>query len=102
MKTKYIRVLIRIRINDEVGTCLSHPVFLLTVPMWCFFCGSFLLFMFHVCLYYTVLCVPCSLVITCWERVGLLAILCVMFSSYFVTFPYGVSGIGVVLDCIDS
>ena len=32
----------------------------------------------------------CSLVVTLWERVGLLAFLCVMFSSLFVTFPSGV------------
>ena len=51
----------------------------------------FLIFMFHVCLYY-VLSVPCSLVITCWERADLLAILCVIFPCVFVTFLYGVSG----------
>ena len=51
-----------------------------------------MLFMFHVCLYYTVLSVPCSIVITCWERADLLALVCVMFSCVFVTFPYGVSG----------
>ena len=33
----------------------------------CFFCGLFLLFVFRVCLCRTVLSVPCSLVITCWE-----------------------------------
>ena len=27
-----------------------------------------------------VLSVPCSLVVTCWERAGLLAVLCVAFS----------------------
>ena len=43
--------------------------------------------MFHVCLYYTVLSVQCSLVVTCLERADLLALLCV-----FVTFQYGVSG----------
>ena len=36
------------------------------------------------------LSVPCSLVITEWERADLLALLCVMFSCVFVTFPYGV------------
>ena len=36
---------------------------------------SFLSFMFHVCLNSTL----CSLVVTCWERVDLLALLCVMF-----------------------
>ena len=57
----------------------------------------FLLFMFHVYLYYTVLCVPCSLVITCWERADLSAILCVMFPRIWCI------GSGVVLDFfIDS
>ena len=55
--------------------------FILTVPRQCFSCGSFLLFMFHVCLYYTVGSVPCSLVITCWERLDLLALLYVTFPS---------------------
>ena len=40
----------------------------------------------------TVLSVPCSLVVTCWERADLLALLYVMFSCVFVTFPYGVLG----------
>ena len=48
--------------------------------------------MFHVCLYYTVESVPCSLVIACWERADLLALLRVMFPCVFVTFPYGVLG----------
>ena len=48
--------------------------------------------MFQICPYYAVLCVPCSLVITCWERTDLLALLYVAFSCVFVTFPYGVTG----------
>ena len=40
-----------LRIKGEVST-IKHvydlKYFLLTVPRWCFFCGSFLLFMFHV------------------------------------------------------
>ena len=39
---------------------------------------------------YAVLSVPCNLVITCWEKADLLALLCVVFSCVFVTFPYGV------------
>ena len=55
-----------------------------------FICGSFL-FMFHVCLCYAVLSVPCSRVIACWERADLLAhFMCVVFSCVFVTFPYSV------------
>ena len=42
--------------------------------------------------YYTVLSVPCSLVVTCWERADLLAILCGKFPCVVVTFPYGVLG----------
>ena len=34
----------------------------------------------------------CSLVVTCWEKVNLLALLYVMFSCVFVTFPNGVLG----------
>ena len=52
--------------------------------------GSFLLFMFHVCLYHTVMSIHCSLVVTCRERANLLALFCVMFTCIFVTFPYGV------------
>ena len=41
---------------------------------------------------YTVLSVPCSLVVTCWEQADLLALLYVVFSCVFVTFPCGVLG----------
>ena len=67
--------------------------FLLAVPRWCFFCGSFLLFVVRVCLCPTVLPVTCSLVVTCWERADLLALLLVMLScalSFFIW--YGVLG----------
>ena len=36
--------------------------------------------------------ISCSLVVTCWERADLLALLYVMFSCVVVTFPYGVLG----------
>ena len=36
--------------------------------------------------------VSCSLLVTCLERADLLALLHVMFSCIFVTFPYGVLG----------
>ena len=39
-----------------------------------------------------VLSVPCSLVVTCWKRSDVLALLYVMFSLVFVTFPYGILG----------
>ena len=56
-----------------------------------------MLFMAQVFLCYTVLSVSCILVFTYWERNDLLALLCVMISGVFVTFPSGVA-----LDCIDS
>ena len=56
----------------------------------CFFCGSFLLFMFPFCRAF--LSVHGSLVVTCWERAYLLALFCVMFYCVFVTFPCGVLG----------
>ena len=66
-------------------------IFFLTVSMWCFFSGSFLLFVFRVCLSYC-LSNPCRLVVPCWNRADLLALLFVMFSCVFVTFQYGLLG----------
>ena len=64
---------------------------LLTVPMRCFFCGFFLLFVFRDCLSYCLVSrvVPWSLVVTYWERLTswLSFMWCILF---FVTFPYGV------------
>ena len=82
----------KIRISKVTDYAALRPpvIFVLTIPRWCFFCGSFLLFMFHVCLYSTVLFVPCSLVVTCWERADLLALLYVMCSCIFVTPESGV------------
>ena len=45
-----------------------------TVPRRCFFCGSFLLFIFRVCR--VVLSVHCCLAATCWERADLLGLVC--------------------------
>ena len=72
-----------IRIKGEVSAVKyvkALQYFLLTVPRQCFFCVSFSLFMFHASLCSAVMSVPCSLVITSWERADLLALLCVMFS----------------------
>ena len=48
--------------------------------------------MFHVCLSYVVLSIPCSLVITCLEMIDFLALLCVVLSCIFDSLPYGVLG----------
>ena len=50
-----------------------------------------LLLVFLVCLSYC-LSVPCSHVVSCWERADLLALLYVMFSCVFVTFLYDILG----------
>ena len=73
--------------EGEVGT-VKHVIifadcFKAVLLMWIFFDV-------HICLCYAVLIVPCSLVITCWERANLLALLCFVFLC-FVTFPYGVN-----------
>ena len=51
-----------------------------------------MLYVFCVCLSYTVLSVYCCLVVIYWERSDLLALLYVSFSCGFVSFPYGVQG----------
>ena len=61
------------------------------------FVDPFLLFVFHVC--HSFLSLPCSLVVTYWERADLLALLCVHF-CVCVTFSYGI--LGQIFDCIDS
>ena len=52
----------------------SSKIVLLTVPRWYFFCGSFVLFMSCVC--HAFASVHCRLVVTCWERTDLLALVC--------------------------
>ena len=59
--------------------------FLLTFKGGVSFVWTFLLLMFSV--FHVVLSVHCSLVATCSERAGLLALLYVMFSCVIVTFP---------------
>ena len=63
-------------------------MFLLIVPGRYFFCGLFLLFVLRVC--HVFLSVSCSLVVTCWKRDDLLALMCVMFYCVFVALTCGV------------
>ena len=73
-----------LRVRLAPRNWLNPPVkvFLLTVPRRCFFCGSFLLVMLHVGLCCVVVSVPCSLVVTCWERADLLAVVFVGFDTF--------------------
>ena len=50
--------------------------------------GSFLLFVIRV--YHVFWSVHCSVVVTCWEKADLFALLCLMFYCVFVTSPCGV------------
>ena len=67
MQTKHLCVLIHIGTKGEVGAPLNlfklaSNIFLLTVPRWCFFCGSFVLFLSCVCYAFVRVClyVPCG------------------------------------------
>ena len=74
---------------------------LLNVSRQYFFCGSFMCFFF--CLVFvTPFCVSVylCLVVTCWERTDLLALVCGVLLS--LSLSHGYPGSGVVLDCIDS
>ena len=68
---------------------------LLTLPMRCFFCGAFVLFLSCVC--YALAHYLC-LVVTCWERADLLALVC-DFLYCVCHFPmlYPVSDVMIVL-----
>ena len=68
--------------------CVAHMGFMLTHPRRCFVRGSFFFIIYAICLsFYAAVYGPRSLVIRCWERDDFLAILCVVFSCVFVTFP---------------
>ena len=63
----------------DVGVCYKYAgketlYILLSTPWRIFFCGSFLLFMFRVASILS--SVYCRLVVTCWEKVDLLALVC--------------------------
>ena len=92
MRTKHLCVLIYIRIKGEVGTVKlvitssnfltdrSEAVLILRIFFIC------------ICLCHVVLPVSCSLVVTCWERADVSALLYVAFCCVFVSFPYNVLG----------
>ena len=85
MRTKQLYVSIHIRIKGKVGTVKQ------VWPSSNFLTGGFkavlLLWLFFViCVFLChILSVSCSLVVTCWERVDLLAILSVMFFVHTVS-----------------
>ena len=69
-----LALLNRFKPSSEYFTDCSKAVF--------FFCGSFLLVMRHVGVCCAVVSVPCSLVVTCWERADLLAVVCDVFCNF--------------------
>ena len=68
----------------------SSKMFLLTVPKRYFFCGSFVFFVS--CVSYAFASVHCCLVVTCWVRADLLALVGDVYFIFFVTFPCGILG----------
>ena len=73
-------VLVRIWAEGAVGVPCglfkpSSKIFLLTVPERCFFCGSFMLVLSCFC-YASCVYINKCLVVTCWERADLLALIC--------------------------
>ena len=73
----------------------KEPLFLLTVPRRCFFCGSFSLFVFRVCLSY-------CLVFSLQAGKGLTSWLsCIWCFLVFCHFPSLCPRTGVVVDCIN-
>ena len=76
MQNKHLCVLIHILTKGEVGAPLnrfepSSKIFLLTVPRWCFFCESFMLFlscfvMLYVRLFVAALWSPAGNGLTSW------------------------------------
>ena len=70
--------------------------YLLPIPMRCFICGFFLYlcFMFIFAMFSYLI-----LVVTCWERAGLLDLLWMFL--YFCHFPIWCSWSGVLIECID-
>ena len=68
---KALCVLNHIRVKGEVGVVehvLALCFFMLSILWPYYICESFLLFMFYVFPYYTVLYVTCIIVISCCER----------------------------------
>ena len=106
MQSKHLFVLINIWTEGEVGGPLnlfkpSSKIFLLIVPRWCYFCGSFMLFLS--CLFFFVFVVVC-LLMPCGHQLGKgwplgSRLWCLIVT---LTLSHWYPGSGVVLDCIDS
>ena len=68
----------------DLGLSPPSKLFILTVPLRYFFCGSFVS-----CDSYGFASVHCCLVVTCWERADLLVLVGNIY-CIFVTFPCGI------------
>ena len=81
--------------------CLGYSIFLLTIPSWCFYCGSFC-YLCPVFVCQTVMSVPCNFVVTCWEKSFSWFSCMWCFLVFFCHFPIWWPGSGVVFNCIES
>ena len=105
MQTKNLYVLIHIWTKGEVGVPWnrfkpSSKIFFLTVPRWCFFCGSFMLVLSCMCYAFLRVCLlmPCGHLLGKGWPLGFR--LWCLFVKLSLSHWY--PGSGVVLDCIDS
>ena len=74
MRTKHLCILVHISIKGETGTVkpvIDHCAFQDGASFYPF---CYLSQRFRVCLCYTVVSVPCSLLLACWERADILAL----------------------------
>ena len=99
MRTKHPLEIRMMFVHVPVNIFKPSNVFLLSKMVLLFRFFSLLSFLFHVCLCYAVLPVPCRLVITCWLMADLLAFMRVEFRCHF---PIRCSVSGMILQCIDS
>ena len=89
MQTKHLSEL-RVRLVPGNWFKPSSKIFLLTVPTrQYFFCGSFVVFVS--CVSHAFTSVHCCLVVTCWVRADLLALVGDVY-CIFVTFSCGILG----------
>ena len=105
MQTKHLLVLIHIWNKREVGTPWSRVkpssyIFLLTFPRWCFFYGSFMLFLSCFCYAFVYVCklMPCGHLLGKDWPLGFSSWCLIVKLSLSHWYPVS----GVVLNCINS
>ena len=94
-------ILVRVRLAPWSLFKPSSEIFLLTIPRWYFFCRSFLC-VFLSCVSNAFASIHCCLVVTCWERADLLALVGDLYCILLLFHVLSRGGGGDLLDCIIS